>query len=224
MRSLLSRPAPILTPTTPRRPSRSRCERRLLPLIVEAEPIDDRPGPRASGRCAGAALPLCARGVSVPTSTKPKPMARSSRGTRAFLSKPAAMPTGLGKSRPKIRLRQALVVGLGGARIEAKLEALDGEVVGPLRVERTGAGLAQAEQSIHGRHAPAGRCRPSAPRAEAARSRARRQDRAVRRDGGTARLRATAPTSALARAAPRSTASSTSSFCPAKCLASVPSS
>ena len=111
------------------------------------------------------ALPRCASGVSVPTSTKPKPMARSWRGTRAFLSKPAAMPTGLAKSRPSYGLGQAPVVRDLGARIEPKLEALDGDVVGALGIERLEQRLAEAEQPAHAK-TPSGRTwRPSGPRA-----------------------------------------------------------
>ena len=111
------------------------------------------------------ALPLCASGVSVPTSTKPKPMARSWRGTRAFLSKPAAMPTGLGKSRPSTVWAKRLIVGALGARIEPKLEALDGDVVGALGIDRLQQRLAEPEQPTHAK-TPSGRTwRPSGPRA-----------------------------------------------------------
>ena len=43
------------------------------------------------------------RGVTEPISTKPKPSRSSASGTSALLSKPAAMPIGLGKFRPKAR-------------------------------------------------------------------------------------------------------------------------
>ncbi len=48
----------------------------------------------------GCGLPSCATGVTVPTSMNPKP--RQARPSMCFpsLSKPAARPTGLGKSRP----------------------------------------------------------------------------------------------------------------------------
>ncbi len=45
-------------------------------------------------------LPGCGRGVTVPASTNPKPSASMASQTSACLSKPAARPTGLGKSRP----------------------------------------------------------------------------------------------------------------------------
>ena len=50
----------------------------------------------------GRALPSCGRGVSVPTSTKPKPSLSIAPGTSAFLSKPAASPSGLGNFSPRI--------------------------------------------------------------------------------------------------------------------------
>ena len=49
----------------------------------------------------GRALPDWGRGVSVPTSTKPKPSLSIAPGTSAFLSKPAASPSGLGNFRPR---------------------------------------------------------------------------------------------------------------------------
>ena len=57
---------------------------------------------RASGRrnMRGLGLPDCALGVTVPTSTNPKPMAPRASMQRAFLSRPAARPTRLGKVRP----------------------------------------------------------------------------------------------------------------------------
>ena len=51
----------------------------------------------------GWGLPGWGRGVTVPTSTEPKPSASRPSMASAFLSKPAAMPTGLGKSSPHSR-------------------------------------------------------------------------------------------------------------------------
>ena len=48
----------------------------------------------------GRGLPGCARGVTVPTSMKPKPSAASPSMYAPFLSSPAASPTGLRKLRP----------------------------------------------------------------------------------------------------------------------------
>ncbi len=46
-------------------------------------------------------LPDCDFGVTVPISIKPKPKLENWLINLAFLSKPAAKPTGLGKSIPK---------------------------------------------------------------------------------------------------------------------------
>ena len=48
----------------------------------------------------GFGLPGCATGVRVPTSIKPNPKWLNSLNSFASLSKPAAKPTGLGKSIP----------------------------------------------------------------------------------------------------------------------------
>src|ERR1051325_4887951 len=60
---------------------------------------------RASGRRnrRGRGLPGCGRGVTPPSSTKPKPSAASASTCSACLSSPAASPTGLGKSSPMTR-------------------------------------------------------------------------------------------------------------------------
>ena len=49
----------------------------------------------------GLSLPACGRGVTVPTSIKPKPIWLNASMHSAFLSKPAAKPTGFLNSRPK---------------------------------------------------------------------------------------------------------------------------
>src|SRR5258706_13732801 len=51
----------------------------------------------------GLGLPGCGRGVTVPTSRKPKPSAARASRYSPFLSRPAASPTGLGKSIPMTR-------------------------------------------------------------------------------------------------------------------------
>ena len=57
---------------------------------------------RASGslNMRGLGLPGWGLGVTVPTSTKPKPMAPKASMHRAFLSSPAAIPTRFGKRKP----------------------------------------------------------------------------------------------------------------------------
>ena len=49
----------------------------------------------------GFGFPSCARGVTVPISTKPKPKVFNPSKISASLSKPAANPTGLSKFKPK---------------------------------------------------------------------------------------------------------------------------
>ena len=49
----------------------------------------------------GFGFPGCARAVIVPTSAKPNPSASHAGSATAFLSKPAASPTGLGNVTPK---------------------------------------------------------------------------------------------------------------------------
>src|SRR4051794_34957994 len=49
----------------------------------------------------GFSLPGCGCAVTVPTSTKPKPIAGQARSAMPFLSMPAASPTGDGKRMPK---------------------------------------------------------------------------------------------------------------------------
>ena len=48
----------------------------------------------------GLSLPGCGRGVTVPTSTKPKPKASNALIHSPFLSNPAANPTGFGNLMP----------------------------------------------------------------------------------------------------------------------------
>ena len=203
----------------PRGRSRSRGKRRLLPLVVEAEPVDDG-AVVVERNMRGLRLPLCARGVSVPTSTKPKPMARSSRGTRASLSKPAAMPTGLGKSRPEQVWAKRWSSGAVGARIKPELEALDGEFMRPL-------GSSACEQQLGpGRTARsrerllrAGRGEPSAASQRLGPQHGGKIERAVKM-----REQRAAARRLPCKRVPKPSASSarrTRSSCPAKCLASV---
>ena len=70
---------------------------------------------RSSRNSRGRGLPVCGFGVTVPISTKPKPSRSSASGASAFLSKPAAMPTGLGKFSPKARTARLGASGGGGA-------------------------------------------------------------------------------------------------------------
>jgi hypothetical protein len=96
VRSLESLLAPTLTPTMPPAPARAASRDSAAPhLAVEAEPVDHglvglEPEQRGRG------LPGCGSGVTVPISTKPKPRPSSASGTSACLSKPGAIPIGLG--------------------------------------------------------------------------------------------------------------------------------
>ena len=56
----------------------------------------------------GFGFPDCARGVTVPISTKPKPKVSSPSKISASLSKPAANPTGLSKFKPNTVLSKDL--------------------------------------------------------------------------------------------------------------------
>ena len=58
---------------------------------------------RSSRNSRGRGLPVCGFGVTVPISTKPNPSRNNASGASALLSKPAAMPIGLGKFRPNAR-------------------------------------------------------------------------------------------------------------------------
>ena len=89
---------------------------------------------RSSRNSRGRGLPVCGFGVTVPISTKPKPSRSSASGTSAFLSKPAAMPTGLGKFRPKARTAS---FGSSGSRPDRRQQpqALDRHAVRVLRIE-----------------------------------------------------------------------------------------
>ena len=79
----------------------------------------------ASRNSRGFGLPACGRGVSVPTSTKPKPKPSICAETSASLSKPAASPTGLGKSSPATSIaehRDRAAAGMpGGSSFSARI-------------------------------------------------------------------------------------------------------
>ena len=109
----------------------------------------------------GRGLPLCARGVSVPTSTKPKPMARSCARHARILVEARRHAERIGKIETAQILAPAADRRAGGAGIKPKLEDLDGEVMRALGVERMEQGLAEAEQRIHGQTPSGRRWRPS---------------------------------------------------------------
>ncbi|MNN62736.1 hypothetical protein D3C81_1780620 [compost metagenome] len=59
----------------------------------------------------GLSLPGWPFGVTVPTSIKPKPMDENPPTASAFLSRPAASPTGVGKCRPNRSTARSAVSG-----------------------------------------------------------------------------------------------------------------
>src|SRR6185312_5071075 len=111
MSSSVSRFLPILAPTMPPRPRRAASRVTTAgrpPLLNPRRLISAASSPRRKRR--GRGLPSCGRGVTVPTSTKPKPKRSIASGTSASLSKPAASPIGFGNSRP-----QSLMARLGAS-------------------------------------------------------------------------------------------------------------
>ena len=85
-------------------------------LLKPKRLIEARSSLRRNSR--GFGLPGCAIGVAAPTSIKPKPALDKGATTSAFLSKPAAKPTGLGMFKPATLVARRLdVTGPGvGAR------------------------------------------------------------------------------------------------------------
>ena len=90
----------------------------------------------------GRGLPACGRGVIEPTSAKPKPSPSSASGTSPSLSKPAAMPSGLGKARPG----DAVAAGRAGPRARRRRgpQRRDRQAVRALGVEREQRGPGKA--------------------------------------------------------------------------------
>src|SRR5208283_3774036 len=146
----------------------------------------------------GRGLPGCGSGVSVPTSTKPKPSPGVASKTSAFLSKPAARPTGLSKESPKARVfKRASPTGgeTFGRRRKAAIVARC--AVSGSRPRKAAAGRSKITRASPRNHG--GRRRRAARGAPRARPRAA----AVRKDAGRDRRRATPPTSARRRVPPR---------------------
>ena len=104
----------------------------------------------------GRGLPGCGRGVAAPTSTKPKPARPSAATAWAFLSRPAARPSGFGRSRPARRVASRGEVIGARARAEAGAEAEDGEPVRGLGIEAAQERQAEIGEA-HGRPSSTGR-------------------------------------------------------------------
>ena len=144
--------APMLMPTMPARAgARARAAPRTASAPSLLKPSRLITASSASSRNRrGRGLPGCGSGVTVPTSTKPKPSRSSASGTSAFLSKPAAMPTGLGNVRPKACTRELRVVRRG-ARQRRELQRLERQRMRGLGIERAQQRPRQAvEQRDHG--------------------------------------------------------------------------
>jgi len=94
---------PILTPSTPRQRARATLATNASrPTLLKPKRLISALA-RTSRNSRGRGLPACGRGVTVPTSMKPKPSCARASMCSAFLSRPAASPTGLGNSSPMAR-------------------------------------------------------------------------------------------------------------------------
>ena len=160
MRSSLSLPAPIFTPTTPsRRPDR-RGKRGGLPLIVEAEAVDDGAvGGGAENAWGGIALLRLRRQRSDLDEAEPRGEQR--RKHPRILVEASRHADRIAEVEAPQRLREPRIVRRRGAGIKPKLKALDGKIVRPLRIERVQQRLAKAVQRVHGATPSGRRCVPS---------------------------------------------------------------
>ena len=125
---------------------------------VEARP----PGPRllkpmrlitarssASRNSRGCGLPACGRGVSVPTSTKPKPSRASARAPRRPCRSPRRARPGLGKSSPATVV-DSIGISAGGHPRRQQLQRRDRRAMrpSPRRARRrTGGGAGRGAQA-----------------------------------------------------------------------------
>ena len=104
-RSALSLLAPRLRPTTPPGgPGREAGGDRRGAVVVEAEAVDDRAVLRRGGRGAGAGCRAAGAGWRRRPRRSRSRRGRGRRRRRAFLSRPAARPSGFGRSRPARRV------------------------------------------------------------------------------------------------------------------------
>ena len=86
----------------------------------------------------GLGLPGWALGVTVPTSTKPKPIAAKASMQRAFLSRPAARPTRFGKLQACERDRivdARRCIGAGQRRVLRARQRVERQLMGVLGIE-----------------------------------------------------------------------------------------
>ena len=108
---------PMFTPTGAGRhsSSRSRPAMACMPSLLNPKRLISA-ACSGSRKARGLSLPGWGRGVTVPTSTAPKPSAKSPTMASAFLSSPAATPTGLGKSSPATCMRSDVLSGIARRR------------------------------------------------------------------------------------------------------------
>ena len=105
---------------------------------------------RRSRKTRGEGLPSCGMGVTVPISAKPQPSRRMASGTRASLSKPAAIPTGFGNVKPaNVTAERCVVCGRRGKH--AQLQCFQGDLVRFLRRQQRQGARCKIEQ--HFQHA-----------------------------------------------------------------------
>ena len=190
MRSALSLFAPMLTPTTPGllRRAASRRSAASWPSLLKPSRLITASS-LVSRKIRGLGLPDCGSGVTVPASAKPKPSESNASGTSAFLSYPAAKPSGLGKSIPATRTfkrgseRRLETIGRPHLRavIESACAVSGSSVNSACRASRSRRPITLEAPERHGRR----RCR-----AAVAWSRAPHTSRGARRDAETARRRA----------------------------------
>ncbi|PAV93508.1 hypothetical protein WR25_07179 [Diploscapter pachys] len=103
MRSVASLLAPTLMPSRPERRFAARALARPAsrpPLLNPIRLMTARSATSRNSR--GLGLPVWGRGVSVPISTAPKPIANSPSTATPSLSRPAATPSGLANRRVPI--------------------------------------------------------------------------------------------------------------------------
>ena len=109
-------------------------ECRRLAAVVEAHAVHHRAVLRQPEQARAGVAGLGRAGVSVPTSTAPKPAANAPRTATPSLSNPAASPTGLGQCSPAIVVARR--GGGGGRALGQRPERSDGDRVRPLRLQR----------------------------------------------------------------------------------------
>src|SRR6185312_12227068 len=138
-------------------------KRRRLSLIVEAEAVDDGVVPSGAKNAGPRIAALCQGRQRAHLDEAEAHGEKLARHTR-ILVETGRQADGIGEIQAEHGLGQAPVVRAFGARIEPKLEALDGDVVGALGIERLQQRLAEPEQQTHAK-TPSGRTwRPSGPR------------------------------------------------------------